>query len=92
MPRIERAGASIIALALGALALAGCLGDDCDCPELTPIRVAEGILRPRDATGAFSATERLVLDRGAGVVTLTTTRDGHVVVERWRITASAIRP
>ena len=90
MPRIEAARGMLVALAVAALSLGGCLGDECDCPELAPLRVAEGILRPREATGGFSATERLVLDRAAGLVTITATRDGHVVVERWRITRAVV--
>ena len=38
------------------------------------------ILRPRESTGAFSATERLVVDRTAGIATLTSTRDGRDAV------------
>ncbi|MDO9015695.1 MAG: hypothetical protein Q8S73_25300 [Deltaproteobacteria bacterium] len=88
MPRIDAPHRTLAALVLGVFTLGGCLGFDCDCPALAPQRAAEGILRPRDATGAFSTTERLVVDRAAGVVTVTSMRDGHVVVERWRIVQS----
>jgi hypothetical protein len=91
MRRTEAAIRFIAVIAGGALALGGCLGDDCDCPELAPYRIAAGTLRTRADAGAFSATESMVVDRDAGVVTITSTRDGHVVVERWRIADAAIR-
>jgi len=90
MPRIDYLLRAVAVLAVAALTtLGGCLGDDCDCPALAPLRVATGTLRPSDA--GLSAAESMVVDRDAGVVTLTSTRDGHVVVERWRIANTAVR-
>lgn len=89
MPRIDPNGFARTALVLVALAASGCLGDDCDCPALPPLRVAEGVLRPTDAAGGTGTAERMELDRSAGVVTIVSVRDGHVVTERWRVTSAA---
>lgn len=94
MPRTERVFRPLVAVAFAALAslgLGGCLfGGECDCPDYPTFRVVDGTLRPRDGTGGFSATESLVVDRAAGIVTLTATREGRVVVERWRIASSVV--
>jgi len=94
MKRADRGVRRLIAVALVALAslaLGGCLFDnECDCPEYAPYRVVDGTFRPRDSAGGTSATESLVVDRAAGVVTITSTREGRVFVERWRVTGAAV--
>ncbi len=95
---MTRAGSLLIGAL--AIAAGGCLGSDvtsCDgivCPPLQRVPVRAGAY-----VGSHHADESpgrapfprdnlpyaMVIDRDAGVVTVTATRDGSVVVERWRI-------